>query len=273
MPRPTTARPRNAYTGCGATSEIAFPAAITPSPASPVRRAPNRSAIRPPGICIDRCTTNCAVVKSPTVASPTPYAWESRVATAPTAVMFQPTVKPTPRPPSVARVPMPPPRSTGASVRDATPPAARAIVRGSMSVTPSLTRRKHIALIAHDNLKADLLDWARYNRGTLAKHELHATGTTGTLLAEELGLDVHLFLSGPLGGDQQIGAAIAEGRIDFVIFFWDPLEPHPHDVDVKALLRIAVVYNVPIACNRATADFVLSSPLLGADYNPDPRTL
>jgi len=138
---------------------------------------------------------------------------------------------------------------------------------------PSLPGRKHIALIAHDNLKADLLDWARYNRGTLSKHELHATGTTGTLLAEELGLDVQLFLSGPLGGDQQIGAAIAEGRIDFVIFFWDPLEPHPHDVDVKALLRIAVVCNVPIACNRATADFILSSPLLAADYNPDPRTV
>ena len=141
-----------------------------------------------------------------------------------------------------------------------------------MTVAP-LPGRKHIALIAHDNLKADLLDWARYNRGTLAKHELHATGTTGTLLAEERGLDVQLFLSGPLGGDQQIGAAIAEGRIDFVIFFWDPLEPHPHDVDVKALLRIAVVYNVPIACNRATADFILSSPLLAADYNPDPRTV
>ena len=133
-----------------------------------------------------------------------------------------------------------------------------------MSVTPSLTRRKHIALIAHDNLKADLLDWARFNRGTLAKHELSATGTTGQLLVDELGLDVHLFLSGPLGGDQQIGAAIAEGRIDFVIFFWDPLEPHPHDVDVKALLRVAVVYNVPLACNRATADYVLSSPLLAA---------
>ena len=122
--------------------------------------------------------------------------------------------------------------------------------------------RKQIALIAHDNRKADLLDWARYNRATLARHVLHATGTTGALLAEELGLDVHRFLSGPLGGDQQIGAAIAEGRIDFVIFFWDPLEPQPHDVDVKALLRIAVVCNVPIACNRATADFVLSSPLL-----------
>jgi methylglyoxal synthase len=145
--------------------------------------------------------------------------------------------------------------------------------RERMTAAPSPSGRKHIALIAHDNLKADLLDWARYNRGTLAKHALHATGTTGTLLADELGLDVQLFLSGPLGGDQQIGAAIAEGRIDFVIFFWDPLEPHPHDVDVKALLRIAVVYNVPIACNRATADFILSSPLLAVDYSPDPRAV
>jgi methylglyoxal synthase len=130
-----------------------------------------------------------------------------------------------------------------------------------MSVTPP-PGRKNIALIAHDNQKQDMLDWARFNRGTLAKHELFATGTTGALIADELGLDIHRFLSGPLGGDQQIGAAIAEGRIDFVIFFWDPLEPHPHDVDVKALLRIAVVYNVPMACNRATADYVLSSPLL-----------
>jgi len=127
------------------------------------------------------------------------------------------------------------------------------------------TPRKQIALIAHDNRKADLLDWARFNRGTLSRHVLHATGTTGALLADELDLDVQRFLSGPLGGDQQIGAAIAEGRIDFVIFFWDPLEPHSHDVDVKALLRIAVVYNVPMACNRATADFLLSSPLLEGD--------
>ena len=128
--------------------------------------------------------------------------------------------------------------------------------------------RKRIALIAHDNCKPDMIDWARYNRGTLACHDLFATGTTGTLLADELGLRVTTFLSGPLGGDQQVGAAVAEGRIDFVIFFWDPLEPHPHDVDVKALLRIAVVYNVPIAGNRSTADFVLSSPLMEIPYKP-----
>jgi methylglyoxal synthase len=127
---------------------------------------------------------------------------------------------------------------------------------------------KRIALIAHDNCKSDLVDWARYNRNTLADHELYATGTTGAILASELELDVTRFLSGPLGGDQQVGAAIVEGRIDFVIFFWDPLEPHPHDVDVKALLRIAVVYNVPIACNRSTADFMLSSPLMNLPYAP-----
>ena len=130
-----------------------------------------------------------------------------------------------------------------------------------------MSARKRVALIAHDNRKADMLEWARYNRETLAVHELYATGTTGALIIEELGLSVTLFLSGPLGGDQQVGAAIAEGRIDFVVFFWDPLEPQPHDVDVKALLRIAVVYNVPIACNRATADFVLSSPLMGEEYH------
>jgi methylglyoxal synthase len=133
---------------------------------------------------------------------------------------------------------------------------------------PQRSGRKRIALIAHDNRKRDLLDWARFNRGTLVQHELHATGTTGALLAEALDVPVNRFLSGPLGGDQQVGAAIAEGRVDFVVFFWDPLEPHPHDVDVKALLRIAVVYNVPIACNRATADFVLSSPLMSEDYKP-----
>jgi len=129
-----------------------------------------------------------------------------------------------------------------------------------------LPERKRIALIAHDNRKGDLVAWARYNRSVLAHHELYGTGTTGRVIAEELGLPVVRFKSGPLGGDQQVGALIAEGGLDFVIFFWDPLEPHPHDVDVKALLRIAVVYNVPIACNRASADFIISSPLMDQEY-------
>jgi methylglyoxal synthase len=129
-----------------------------------------------------------------------------------------------------------------------------------------MDHRKRIALIAHDNRKLDMLDWSRFNRETLARHELYATGTTGGLVEEELGLPVRRFLSGPLGGDQQVGAGIAEGRLDVVIFFWDPLQPQPHDVDVKALLRIAVVYNCPIACNRASADFLLSSPLMESPY-------
>ena len=127
-------------------------------------------------------------------------------------------------------------------------------------------RRKRIALIAHDNMKRDLLEWATYNVGTLGHHDLFATGTTGAMIASALGLIITRFRSGPLGGDQQVGAGVAEGRIDFIIFFWDPLAPQPHDVDVKALLRLAVVYNVPIACNRATADFLLSSPLMGEEY-------
>ena len=127
-------------------------------------------------------------------------------------------------------------------------------------------RRKRIALIAHDHMKPDILDWATYNRGTLGRHDLFATGTTGSMIETELGLTIKRFRSGPLGGDQQVGAGVAEGRIDFIIFFWDPLAPQPHDVDVKALLRLAVVYNVPIACNRATADFLLSSPLMDQEY-------
>lgn len=126
--------------------------------------------------------------------------------------------------------------------------------------------RQCIALVAHDNRKDDLLDWARYNRSTLVEHHLIATGTTGRLLNEQLDLNVLCFQSGPLGGDQQLGAEITVGNVDVILFFWDPLQPQPHDPDVKALLRIAVVWNVPIACNRATADFLISSPLLGSTY-------
>jgi methylglyoxal synthase len=126
--------------------------------------------------------------------------------------------------------------------------------------------RKRIALVAHDNKKAGLLEWAQYNRDLLASHELLATGTTGTLLEDALQVPVVKLQSGPLGGDQQIGARITEGTVDLVIFFWDPLQPQPHDPDVRALLRIAVVWNIPVACNRASADYMISSPLLTSAY-------
>jgi len=129
-----------------------------------------------------------------------------------------------------------------------------------------MAARKRIALVAHDNCKEDLLDWVSYNKGTLDRHRLYATGTTGRLLSEGVGLEIHRLLSGPLGGDQQLGAMIANGDLDALIFFWDPLEPLPHDTDVKALLRIAVLYNILTACNRATADFIVSSPLLADEY-------
>lgn len=125
---------------------------------------------------------------------------------------------------------------------------------------------KKIALVAHDNKKPDMLEWAKFNRELLAHHHIFATGTTGAVLGRELGLPITSLESGPLGGDQQVGSKIVDGEIDFLIFFWDPLEPQPHDPDVKALLRMAVVWNIPIACDRASADFIISSPLMGKAY-------
>lgn len=127
---------------------------------------------------------------------------------------------------------------------------------------PTSPEPKRIALVAHDDRKGDLLEWAEYNRDILADHHLYATGTTGRLLGSQLDLPVTCFQSGPLGGDQQIGALIASGRLDMLVFFWDPMSPQPHDSDVKALVRIAVVWNIPTACNRTSADYLITSPLL-----------
>lgn len=135
-----------------------------------------------------------------------------------------------------------------------------------MLVERRLQQRKRVALVAHDHKKDELLDWSRFNRGFLANHEVYATGTTGRLVEQELGIPVIKLQSGPLGGDQQIGARISEGLVDFLVFFWDPLESQPHDPDVKALLRMAVVWNVPFACNRSSADFIISSPLMSTEY-------
>lgn len=129
-----------------------------------------------------------------------------------------------------------------------------------------MSTKKKIVLVAHDEKKQDLLEWARFNQALLRQHELYATGTTGTLLEHELGIEINKLQSGPLGGDQQIGAKIAAGEIDLLIFFWDPLTSQPHNADVQALLRLAVVWNIPVACNRASADFMISSPLLSNTY-------
>jgi methylglyoxal synthase len=131
-----------------------------------------------------------------------------------------------------------------------------------MSVGP----HKTIALVAHDNMKDELLEWVAKHREELSRHTLIGTGTTGGLVQDKTGLPVERLRSGPLGGDQQIGARISEGEVDVLLFFWDPLEPQPHDPDIKALLRIAVVWNIPVACNRASADFIMSSPHMDLDY-------
>ncbi|MSO59358.1 MAG: methylglyoxal synthase [Ilumatobacteraceae bacterium] len=127
-------------------------------------------------------------------------------------------------------------------------------------------KHKVIALVAHDNMKDELLEWVEHHREKLALHTLIGTGTTGKLVNDKTGLVVERLRSGPLGGDQQIGARIADGDVDVLLFFWDPLEPQPHDPDIKALLRIAVVWNIPVACNRATADFIMSSPFITNEY-------
>ncbi len=132
--------------------------------------------------------------------------------------------------------------------------------------TRIMNAKKRVALVAHDNKKKELVDWAVYNKAVLGKHRLYATGTTGSLLEKALDQSVTAFLSGPLGGDQQIGAAIAEGKIDILIFFWDPMEAQPHDPDIKALLRVAATWNIPVACDRATADFIMTSPLMHQEY-------
>lgn len=128
--------------------------------------------------------------------------------------------------------------------------------------------RRHIALVGHDNMKTELAEWATHNRAILARHVVYATGSTGRILRDALELPVRRFLSGPLGGDQQIGACIAQGSIDALVFFWDPLEPQPHDPDVKALMRIATLWNIPVAGNRATADMIITSPLFEGEYRP-----
>lgn len=136
-----------------------------------------------------------------------------------------------------------------------------------MNTIRKITAQKRIALVAHDHMKKELVDWAEYNKQILDKHVLFGTGTTGSLIETYTGLEVNKLLSGPMGGDLQIGALTAEGKLDLIVFFWDPMEAQPHDPDIKALLRIAAVWNIPLACNRASADFLISSPLMNTDYS------
>ncbi|MDR0945391.1 MAG: methylglyoxal synthase [Bifidobacteriaceae bacterium] len=149
--------------------------------------------------------------------------------------------------------------------QDAQPAQAQAQPEAAKRTRPRINKRR-IGLVAHDNKKSQLLDWCKFNRGTLSHHELWGTGTTGAMIERELGLPVHALLSGPVGGDQEVGAMIAENRLDVLVFFWDPLQPQPHDPDVKALLRLATLWNAPYACNPSTADLLISSPLFGSDY-------
>ncbi len=135
-----------------------------------------------------------------------------------------------------------------------------------MMRTRMVLARKRVALVAHDNKKKELVDWVEANRAELSRHELFATGTTGRMMEEQLDRPVTKLLSGPIGGDQQIGSMIAQGYLDILIFFWDPMEAQPHDSDVKALLRVAIAWNCIVACDSATADFILTSPLMLKEY-------
>ena len=152
-------------------------------------------------------------------------------------------------------------------------PSLTTVVKAYIAIKPismsiyKMAASKRIALVAHDNKKKELIEWATYNKSVLSMHRLFATGTTGKMLEKAIGISITKFMSGPLGGDQQIGARIAERKIDVLIFFWDPMEAQPHDPDIKALLRLGVVWNIPFACDRSTADFLLTSPLMHQDYD------